>query len=156
MKSASFKWDPSLETGFEPIDREHKAFLGKLVHFLKACENGASPKDILENLVFLRSYAAEHIAHEEALMDAIAFKHAASHKKIHAAFRDRVEELTGNIDRYRLQSNAILASVFTMSDWFIKHIRGDDAILARDVKEAISGDQETKAKVEKLTGASEH
>lgn len=148
MKRISFKWDSSLESGIPLLDLQHKTFLAHLLKFSEDCESNLDEKTLIANLSFLKSYGMEHLALEEGLMDIIGYRRATSHKAIHTEFKARVEALIANFENYSSPSNTILSSNYLMTDWFLKHIKSEDAALCHALIEAMDTDPVMKRRID--------
>ena len=149
MKGISFEWSSDLESGIKILDLQHKTFLVSFLKFSKDCESGVAEKTLISTLSFLNSYVTEHLRLEEALMEIIKYPREGSHKSSHSEFKSKIAALTANFENYVLPSNTIFSSNYLMTDWWLKHIRFEDAALSKALLEKMR-EPEVKAQVDAL------
>jgi len=85
-------WSDCLSMGVPEMDEEHRQFIARVNELNKAiieCEDKAS---VGRRMKLMLAQAAQHFAHEEALLDRSGFPQAAAHRARHA-------ELTAQFDR---------------------------------------------------------
>jgi hemerythrin-like metal-binding protein len=123
------RWSPALATGHRQIDAQHEELFRRLGALAEALDaGGAGEVDRL--FEFLASYAADHFAAEERLLEQAGLASAEAHRAAHAGFTREVERL-----RARLRSGAparavaLLARGFLVT-WLREHIAGVDVELA--------------------------
>lgn len=95
----------------------------RLFELLDELESGL---DLQRALQFLRHYAEEHFALEEAYMEAVKFPGRDAHVRAHDKFREQFRELeptTGEEDEERQ-----IIAMF-LREWLSRHIYGTDKIL---------------------------
>ena len=129
-------WSADLETGYETIDLQHKRIFKLLSDLVEVGEKKEETEYVLEKtLDFLIDYVAIHFADEEQLQ--IEFKYPAyeEHKKFHDNFKTVVGEFR---QKYETDgaSDALNTEVnSTIVIWLIKHIKGEDAKMAKYIRE---------------------
>ncbi len=127
--STMIAWTPSLSTGNEVLDEQHKA----LFRWLAELESAASDERTLFGayaITRLKTYTRNHFAAEEALMKASGYPALAEHVAEHESFRARLAEL-------HLQSIGEDISADTvkfLTDWLTNHIAKSDMAYAPYLK----------------------
>ena len=97
------EWTPSLSTGNEVLDEQHKA----LFRWLAELDSAANDSRTLFGayaITRLKTYTRNHFAAEEALMKASGYPALGEHIAEHEAFRARLAELhlqRGHLGGYR-------------------------------------------------------
>ncbi len=80
---AYVEWTPSLETGVEMIDEQHR-MLFALINALHEAIAKEDESDAVANALYeLADYVTEHFADEEALMEANAYDGLPAHHEMH-------------------------------------------------------------------------
>lgn len=126
------------DTGFAPIDREHRALGEALVAFVEKVKAG----DLAGIQAALESIAEEvtaHFAHEEALMEAHAFPLRERHQEAHALFLGDVRLYLDELDQGGLTMNFRRWATRRLLEWFRYHVVAHDAALGQHLREAGSG-----------------
>lgn len=125
MMKKEIKWDISLETGVEEIDKQHKYFI-KILNEINDAILRNSRDGALEALHFMDRYARWHFGTEEKYMKKYGYpdfeKHRAEHKKFYENTRRMLqharEKGIDNIFAFSINKYLI--------DWLILHIKGED------------------------------
>lgn len=125
---AQFDWDPTLETGNETIDDQHRSLFKLAKRLAEACESCKGGEIVDDAIYRLTDYVLEHFADEEGLMRDSAYPELSSHHVMH-------ELLTGDTLRFTARhfndddvAGSELAS-FVVS-WLRIHIEQEDRRLA--------------------------
>ncbi len=100
----TYVWKREYKIGNEAIDREHTILLGMFNTVKQAIINDEKTDFIQYVFRQLISYAADHVAHEEALMVESGYPHVEAHKKAHLGLKEEILKLLaiveqGNIDQ---------------------------------------------------------
>ena len=123
-RSRIVEWHPSLATGIELIDYQHKMLCLYINTLYRATVNGADIK-VLNNIVdFLKVYTATHFATEERYFEQSGYPDAANHKQIHQKFVEKVVQVQKDIYSGNITIGNDLLSF--LKDWLVNHIRGTD------------------------------
>jgi hemerythrin-like metal-binding protein len=125
-------FDPSLATGFEHIDEQHRLFLDMLGELCARIEAGQHRQGLLDALQGAGAYAASHFADEEALMTEWEYPDLAPHARLHETFRRMVGDLEARAGGG--PGIVSLEMLEFLGEWFIGHIRNEDqrfAVFAR-------------------------
>ncbi len=121
------KWDESLATGIDEIDRQHKYFILMLSEIQLAIEE-KDPDLLRGEMMFMDRYANWHFSTEEKFMRLYNFPDFENHRKAHWRFREETKRLIESVSRdvvldpesYSLEIRKYLV------DWFVAHIKGMD------------------------------
>jgi len=118
-------WPPVLEIGHEQIDREHFELVSLLNRAHTASVAG-DQAEALDVLLALERYTEIHFAHEEALMDEIAYEFTAIHCSEH---RQLFFDVKNMIDDSSFGTTDVAAVSQFMQRWLLRHIAGPDLLL---------------------------
>jgi hemerythrin-like metal-binding protein len=119
-------WTEAASVHVQLFDLQHKR-LFKLVHRLETEMRGARGRDrMVEFLLDLEDYAAEHLATEEAVLRAYGYPALEAHIKGH-------RRLTAMIVHFREQEAVgdpgVNLRVFReLRDWMLSHVQGTDKL----------------------------
>jgi hemerythrin len=125
-------YDPSLSTGFDDIDEQHRLFLDMLGELTARIEEGALRQGFLDALQGMRIYAAQHFSDEEALMATWAYPEYEAHCRLHETFRN----MAGQLEKRAAAGPGLvsLEMLEFLGQWFIGHIRTEDLRFAAQAK----------------------
>jgi hemerythrin len=117
-------YDPSLSTGFDDVDEQHRMFLDMLGELASRIEEGAHRQGFLDALQGMRIYAGQHFSDEEALMAAGDYPEIEAHRRLHETFRN----MTGELEKRAADGPGLvsLEMLEFLGQWFIGHIRTED------------------------------
>ena len=119
--SRMIEWTPSLSTGNEVLDEQHKA----IYRWLAELDSAAADSRTLFGayaITRLKNYTHNHFAAEEALMKASGYPGLTEHIAEHESFRARLAEL-----HLKSISEDISAdTVKFLTDWLTNHIARSD------------------------------
>jgi len=132
----AYKWDSSLETGYEKVDNQHRQLVAAVNNLMDASKSGRGDKAVLETLEFLTAYAIKHFADEEQLQLDYSYPDFANHKRIHDEFKETVGILTERVNKEGPTWDVIDVVSTTIGSWLLNHIKGDDFRMATYVKAA--------------------
>jgi hemerythrin-like metal-binding protein len=132
----TISWDPSMTTGVEALDNQHKQLINWLNDLLSAMSLGRGRAEVASLLDKLGGYALMHFGNEEDCMTKyncpVAAKNAAAHKDFVAtftAFRDEFEK-TG------ATAHLVLRVESELMRWLTSHIKATDTQLAPCVRDS--------------------
>ncbi|HRF11881.1 MAG: hemerythrin family protein [Candidatus Accumulibacter phosphatis] len=125
-------WPPALEIGHEQIDREHRELVA-LLNRAHAASVAGDQAEALDVLVALERYTEIHFAHEEALMDEIAYEFTAIHRSEH---RQLFFDVKNMIDDSSFGTIDVAAVSQFMQRWLLRHIAGPDLHLGEALARA--------------------
>jgi hemerythrin-like metal-binding protein len=122
-------WTPTLSTGNEVLDEQHKA----LFRWLAELDSAATDARTLFGayaITRLKNYTRSHFAAEEALMKASGYPGLAEHIAEHEAFRARLAEL----HLQSISEDISAETVNFLTDWLTNHIAKSDMAYAPYLK----------------------
>ena len=132
----AYKWDSSLETGYEKVDKQHMQLVAAVNNLMEASLSGRGDSAVMETLDFLTGYAVKHFADEEQLMVKYNYIDYLMHKRIHDDFKVTVGELTQRVTKEGPTRELIDVVSSAIGSWLLNHIKGDDFRMAAFVKTA--------------------
>lgn len=101
---------------------------------LEAIKNKATKQDIGNILSFLASYVIEHFGMEEKIMEQTKFPNMAMHKKQHAEFINKYNEIKSKFDAEGATLEVSIDIQTYLGGWLLKHIPVFDKELSAYVK----------------------
>ena len=132
----TYKWDSTLESGYDKVDNQHKQLVAYLNNLIEASAGGKGDAAVLETLDFLTGYAIKHFADEEQLQIDYEFPDYLNHKRIHDNFKQTVGEFVAKV-KAEGPTEAVINEVSSaVGAWLLNHIKGDDFRMAAYVKAA--------------------
>lgn len=127
-------WEPSMATGVESVDDQHKQLITWLNDLLAAMSQGKGRAEIAGLLDQLGNYAGTHFGHEEACMAKyqcpVAAQNIAQHKEFIATFTSFREEF----ERDGASAHLVVRVETELMKWLSSHIKRTDTQLAPCVK----------------------
>jgi hemerythrin len=118
------KWNDSFSVNVVKIDQEHKKLFGMINDLTDAMKAGKG-KDVLADILDgLISYTASHFQLEENYFQQVKYPHAATHKKEHVAFVQKVTDFKRDFDEGRATVSVNILQF--LSKWLQNHIKGTD------------------------------
>ena len=125
------KWDARYELGNDKIDAEHRIFLGLIVDFHDAANQGASKDKMIRIFKEIFKYAEFHFVSEENLMIDYHYPEQTQHAQMH---RRLLSELDDKLHRFNLD-NINSDNVFQfLFEWFAFHTSSEDKKLVGYIK----------------------
>ena len=127
-------WDPSMTTGLDSVDAQHKQLIAWLNDLLAAVSSGRGRSEVAVVLDQLGIYAATHFSHEE---DCMARYHCPAAAQNIAAHKDFVTTFTGfreEFDRDGATAHLIVRVETELMRWLSSHIKRTDTQLAACVR----------------------
>ena len=132
----TYKWDSSLESGYDKVDNQHKQLVEALNNLIEASASGKGDAAVLGTLDFLTGYAIKHFADEEQLQVDYDFPDYLNHKKIHDNFKATVGDFIKKVKAEGPTEVVINEVSSAVGAWLLNHIKGDDFRMAAFVKAA--------------------
>ena len=130
----TYKWDSSLESGYDKVDNQHKQLVSALNNLIEASASGKGDAAVLGTLDFLTGYAIKHFADEEQLQVDYDFPDYLNHKRIHDNFKETVGEFIKKVKAQGPTEEVINEVSSAVGSWLLNHIKGDDFRMAAYVK----------------------
>jgi len=132
----AYKWDSSLETGYDKVDNQHKQLITAVNNLMEASAGGKGDKAVMETLDFLTGYAIKHFSDEEKLQTEFNYPDYLNHKRIHDDFKALVGRLVQRVAKEGPTGELIDEVSSIIGAWLLNHIKGDDFRMATFVKAA--------------------
>jgi hemerythrin len=130
----NIQWDPSMTTGVESLDVQHRQLIAWLNDVLSAMRLGRGRTEIEALLNQLGNYAVTHFGHEEECMTRykcpVAAANAAAHRNFVVTFTSFKEEF----DRDGATAHLLVRVESELMRWLTSHIKSVDTQLAVCVK----------------------
>jgi hemerythrin len=130
----AFNWNPTLETGNQTIDSQHKELINAINKLLEACQKGQAADSTGPTLDFLVSYTKKHFSDEEALQRRSNYPDMQNHYKLHESFLKVVADLSTELKKSGPTPVIINKLVRNVGDWLVNHIQKEDTKVAAHIK----------------------
>jgi hemerythrin len=127
MQSA---WNPSLSTGVNLVDTEHKEIFRQAALLHQAMADGQGRDEVKKIIDFVDDYIVTHFSHEEKVMDQYHCPVAEINKQAHTQFIAKFKALKQKFDSSGANSSLVLDIASTINDWLIQHIKQIDSQLS--------------------------
>ena len=131
-----YKWDSTLESGYEKVDNQHRQLVTALNNLMAASAEGKGDKAVMQTLDFLTGYAIKHFADEEQLQVDYDYPDYLNHKRIHDEFKTVVGDFIQRVMKEGPTTELIDLVSNTVGGWLLNHIKGDDFRMAAFVQAA--------------------
>ena len=132
----AYKWDSSLESGYDKVDNQHKQLIAAVNNLMEANAGGKGNDAVMETLDFLTGYAIKHFSDEEKLQVEFNYPDYLNHKRIHDDFKGVVNKLVQRVGKEGPTEELINEVSAIIGAWLLNHIKGDDFRMATFVKAA--------------------
>ncbi|MGD0018138.1 MAG: bacteriohemerythrin [Candidatus Limnocylindrales bacterium] len=130
----NISWDPSMTTGVEALDAQHRQLISWLNDLLSAMSLGRGRSEIEGLLAQLGNYAGMHFGLEEECMTRykcpVAEANAAAHKDFVATFSSFKQEF----ERDGATAHLVVRVESELMRWLTGHIKRTDTQLAPCVR----------------------
>lgn len=137
-------WTEELSTGVEILDAQHRELFTRIDRLLEACMQRKGAEQMMDTLRFLESYVIEHFGMEEEMMRRYEYAGLRDHEALHREFRQRVTDLSAEIEREGAGSLMVLKVNGLIVDWLNTHIRKVDRIMAIDMREHFAAEMKSR------------
>ena len=129
------QWSPTLETGIDVIDQQHKCIVD-YINALRIAQGKGDRGAVAKTIDDVIDYTQSHFGFEEALMEDAGYPLLNAHKRVHELFIRRVAVLN-----QRFKSGEDIAQDLhnVLARWLITHIQTEDRHYVGAVKEKMVG-----------------
>ena len=129
------QWSPTLETGIDVIDQQHKRIVD-YINALRIAQGKGDRGAVAKTIDDVIDYTQSHFGFEEALMEDAGYPLLNAHKRVHELFIRRVAVL-----HQRFKSGEDIAQDLhnVLARWLITHIQTEDRHYVGAVKEKMVG-----------------
>ena len=132
----AYRWDSTLESGYEKVDNQHKQLIAALNNLLETSAGGKGDQVVMDTLEFLTGYAVKHFADEEKLQAEFDYPDYLNHKRLHDEFKETIGGLVRRVRNEGPTEAVIMDMSNIIGEWLLNHIKGDDFRMATFVKTA--------------------
>jgi hemerythrin len=122
--------DPSLLTGVDSIDRQHRELFARVRALQDSTRTRTSHAEVLRLLDYLDRYAREHFADEEGLMAGAGYPKLDGHREEHRHFLKELAALRGELDRDGATALLVIHTGNRITEWLREHVYRTDLALA--------------------------
>ena len=129
-----FNWSNEMSVGNSVIDEQHKRLLSQINNIIDHISGGGliHEKDVIELLNFFVDYAKHHLTYEEEYMTKGGYPEIEDHKKKHAEFFQKYEEIRQRLNDGKELPDMLLADIETyLGSWWLGHIGREDQKYAK-------------------------
>ena len=129
------QWSPTLETGIDVIDQQHKRIVD-YINALRIAQGKGDRGAVAKTIDDVIDYTQSHFGFEEALLEDAGYPLLNAHKRVHELFIRRVAVLN-----QRFKSGEDIAQDLhnVLARWLITHIQTEDRHYVGAVKEKMVG-----------------
>jgi hemerythrin len=120
------RWTPQLSVGVEEIDAQHRELFRRVDLFLAAMAERRGARELEPLLRYLRTYAQEHFAQEQQLMEFSGYAALGDHLEEHQAFESRCEELADELAGTGPTLGLARELVGLLVEWLSAHVSTTD------------------------------
>jgi len=124
MSEELFPWSDNYKVGVEEIDEQHKELVRLLNNLHQAIHEHHGNETSRKILNELAEYTRVHFSLEESLMRISSYPDFESHKKIHEALIQQVQELQAKLDSGTVKITFEL--LHFLKNWLTHHIIESD------------------------------
>ena len=129
------EWSDKYAIGIQKIDDQHRKFFEAAQLLSDEILNCTGEEAVEGSLAFLRQYASQHFADEEAMMQEHGYPKLAEHKGLHGEFIERLEDLLDEHDVYKAPTQDMADDILELTQgWLIDHILNEDVQYVSCVK----------------------
>lgn len=118
------KWHDSMDTGIKLIDDDHKTLIKLINQLQNATQYKVEDKSIDAIMDKLIDYTKYHFDREEFLMRNNNYPDYENHKKLH---ENMIAKMAECMEKYKNDPNHTIDDALKfLTDWLVKHIKGND------------------------------
>jgi hemerythrin len=126
---ATISWDPTMSTGVDSIDDQHKQLISMLNDLLTAMSQGRGRAEVQKVLDGLGGYAASHFGHEEGCMVKYKCPAAAQNIEAHKQFIATFTSFTDEFEKTGATAHLVVRVQSELMRWLTSHIKRTDTQL---------------------------
>lgn len=130
----SLLWAKDLETGFKPIDDQHRELFKKLSEFRAASADGLGRQRLAPMLEFIVQYVYQHFSMEEAYMERKGYPRISEHKEAHDDLMQEYKKLNLVLSEDGIDVALIIRTNIFLGGWWKEHICKVDKEMVRYIK----------------------
>jgi len=126
----TLEFDPTLVTGNETIDAQHRELFQRVSQLLDASRERRSREEVVRVLEYLGDYVVTHFGAEDALMASSGYDRIESHRLEHRAFVRELEVLRLELKSEGPTNRFVIRVGNRVTTWLREHIYRTDRMLA--------------------------
>lgn len=129
-------WRDEYCIGVDIIDTQHKSLFAKTAELAEKLEEGLekNKQAIIEGIMFLKQYALQHFADEEAYQKSIDYKGFNEHQAQHKSFIQTLLQHERALKASNFAEEDVQALMKALSNWLVFHVaNSDQKIVGKDV-----------------------
>ena len=130
------QWSPTLETGIDVIDQQHKRIVD-YINALRIAQGKGDRGAVAKTIDDVIDYTQSHFGFEEVLLADAEYPLLNAHKKVHELFIRRVSDLSLRFKNG--EDNIAVEMHQLLGRWLINHIQTEDRHYVGAVKEKMVG-----------------
>lgn len=130
MENLYIVWDEGYNFGIPIIDEQHRAIVSTINTYRYLVVNGKSEMALKSTFVMLNQYTTIHFMTEEDILEQTEYLEIINHKKLHNDLIKRMREIAIEV----IQEKDYDFVLSFLKDWWLTHIRIEDAKYALHVK----------------------
>jgi hemerythrin len=134
---AHIEWSSELDTGIDPIDKQHRRLIDYINELNDAKGKAGSREVVGEVLNEMVDYTLTHFSFEEELQEEAGYGFAKAHKRVHEMF---VKRVGGYMERFKAGEDVAEEVHSMLKRWLVHHIMNDDSGYVPDVKRKLGLD----------------
>jgi len=138
IEMPTISWEPSMTTGIEALDNQHKQLIAWLNDLLEAMSMGRGRAEVDGLLDKLGGYAVMHFGHEEDCMTKYNCPVAAKNVTAHQEFIATFSNLREDFEKNGASAHLVVRVESELMRWLTGHIKGTDTQLAPCVRYPVS------------------
>ncbi|MCL2399289.1 MAG: bacteriohemerythrin [Defluviitaleaceae bacterium] len=121
-------WKDSFRIGVDKIDEQHKMLFDKTKELTDIFRDSKveNKQTIVDTILFLKQYAVQHFADEEAYQKSINNPGFEEHQAEHQQFVQTVLQLEKSLIASDFAANDVQNLIATLSTWLLYHVVGSD------------------------------
>ena len=137
-------WNEKYKIGVESIDRQHKELFTRTGDLLKQLrESGVNHKEECKSaILFLKQYAVQHFADEEAYQKSINYKDYPAHQKQHEAFVKNVLRHEKKMIESDFSEKYVKEFTGMLIAWLIYQVAHSDQKITGEIDQIESSDNQ--------------
>ncbi len=116
------EWTPSMETGIDVVDRQHRELVDQVNRLVEAMRAGKGRQVVGDILSFLGRYAVEHFQTEERIMERGGYPDLERHRQVHEAFKKDFGALAAEYDRSPTKLSLTIEVQRRVMEWLRDHV----------------------------------
>jgi len=134
---ASITWNSRLETGFEPLDGQHRTLIDTYNRISAMLGRPNPNRNELDGaLAFLRDFALAHFETEHELMARHGYPGEERHRQCHAELVQEMEMVLDGLHRGTWDLDPVTLEY--LDAWLVRHIQEEDFRLADFLRLAVA------------------